>query len=274
MIANPLSGLLSTVQLIGLVASIAVLGAASISDLKTREVSNRYWMIYGPVGLGLFIAQLFISENWVVVAVSGGVTVGIALALFYLGIVGGADSKALMCLGLAMPVLPSFVAPYWQAPFAFYPFPIAILVNSFLLSIAAGIFIVARNLIGKLNGKGQLFQGFEKESILRKALILFTSYKTSFTMLAARPYLYPAEQVDMAGSEPIRHFRIVSSAEEDRGKLVSELEPYKAQGLFSDGVWVTPGLPHLVFMLGSLIVSIVLGDLLMWAFTRMVGYQI
>jgi preflagellin peptidase FlaK len=266
------TGLLATVQLTGIIVSLAVLAVASVSDLRTREVSNYYWLFYGPIALTLFLAQILTSDNWFIVGVSGGITIVIAFVMFQVGLVGGADSKALMCLGLAMPALPSFIAPYWQSPFAFYPFPIVVLVNSFLLSISAGLFIMGKNLFVRARSGG-LFRGFERESLLRKALVIFTSYKTSFSLLRTRPYLYPAEQVDLVDSKPVRHFRLVSSVEQERNEMVSELEPYTAQGLYSDGVWVTPGLPHLIFILGSLVVSLVLGDLLMWVFTRMVGYQ-
>jgi prepilin signal peptidase PulO-like enzyme (type II secretory pathway) len=241
--------------------------------LKTREVSNQYWMVYGPLALVLFVGQLLSSDSWVTISISAGVTIFVAFVLFQLGIVGGADSKALMCLGLAIPVPPIFITPYWQSPFAFYPFPMVILINSLLLSVTAGLFILARNTVLRVKSHGKLFNGFEKESILRKILVMFTSYKTSFNLLRTRPYLYPAEQVDLIDSKPVRHFHLVSSVEEERNELVSKLEPYTAQGLYSDGVWVTPGLPHIIFILGSLLVSIILGDLLMWVFTRMVGYQ-
>ncbi len=75
----------------------------------------------------------------------------------------------------------------------------------------------------------------------------------------------------MTESEPVRHFRLVANAEEDREKLILGLEGYKAQGLFADGVWVTPGLPHLVFVTASLGVVLILGDLLMLAFFKLVG---
>jgi len=131
-------------------------------------------------------------------------------------------------------------------------------------------FVLVKNLMQGASAKG-LFRGFEKESILRKLMILFTSYKTSFNMLESRVYLFPAEQVEVSESKPTRHFRIVSNAEEDREKLISKLEEYKDTGLYSDGVWVTPGLPHLVFVTASLGVVLVIGDLLMWMFFKIVG---
>ncbi len=184
---------------------------------------------------------------------------------------GGADSKAFMCIGLALPVAPSIVTALWQPPLFFYPFPISILVNSFLLSMGLAVVILARNLFRGFSARG-LFHGFEKESIVRKMMILFTSYKTSFSRLESEVYLYPAEQVEVSESVPRRRFRLVANAEEDRDKLVAGLRDYRETGLFSDGVWVTPGLPHLVFVTASLGVVLVLGDLMMMVFFRLVGF--
>jgi hypothetical protein len=131
--------------------------------------------------------------------------------------------------------------------------------------------LLGKNLMARPSAGKGLFQGFEKESILRKALVLLTSYKTSFNVLQSSTHLYPAEQVSVVDSRPVRQLHLVSSVDEERDKLVAGLQGYKDQGLFSDGVWVTPGLPHLVFMTASLIVTVVIGDLLMWLFFRAVG---
>lgn len=264
---------LSTLDITALVLSLGVLGAASFSDLKTREVSNKLWIIYGPIALVLFILRIIVSTDMTKtltdLSIPAGATIVVAFLLFQFGVMGGADSKALMCLGLCLPVSPTFLAPLWSPPFgSFYPFPIAILVNSFLLSLSSIVFLLARNLSQRFrNGKG-FFQGFEAESILRKFMVMFTSYKTTFNVLESKPYLFPAEQVDIVDSQPVRHFHIVSSAETDRDKLVSGLQDYKERGLFSNGVWVTPGLPHLVFMTTSLVVTVFIGDLLMWTFLK------
>src|SRR5215472_3709475 len=262
----------SSIDLAALVVSLGVLVIASLSDLKTREVSNRFWIVYAPLAAAFFVARIIISPDAALIfLVSAAATIVVSFLLFQFGAMGGADSKALMCLALAIPVAPSFLLPLWQAPLVFYPFPIAILVNSFLLSISMMFILLGKNLLSRSgNGKG-LFQGFEKESILRKALVLLTSYKTSFNVLQSSTHLYPAEQVAVVDSKPVRQLHLVSSVEEEREKLVAGLSGYKDQGLFSDGVWVTPGLPHLVFMTASLVVTVVIGDLLMWLFFRAVG---
>jgi len=263
----------SSVDLAALLVTMGIFIAASMSDLKTREISNKFWLVYGPIaGLIFALRLVFAPETIPILLVSGGATIVVAFLLFQFGVMGGADSKAMMCLALALPVAPSFLTPLWQAPFIFYPFPIAILVNSFLLSIGSTVFLLAKNMVQRASVGRGLFQGFERESILRKALVLLTSYKTSFNALQSKVYLYPAEEVSVVDSKPVRQFHLVASAAEERDKLINGLESYKEQGMFSDGVWVTPGLPHLVFLTASLLVTAVVGDLMMWLFFRAVGY--
>jgi preflagellin peptidase FlaK len=260
-------------DLAALLLTVGVFIAASLSDLKTREISNKFWLVYGPGALLVFALRVvFVPDALPILLVSAGATIVVAFLLFQFSVMGGADSKALMCLALALPVAPSFLAPFWQSPFVFYPLPIAILVNSFLLSIGSAVFLLARNLFQRASAGRGLFQGFERESILRKILVMLTSYKTSFNSLQSKVYLYPAEEVSVVDSKPVRQFHLVASAAEERDKLVSGLESYKQQGMFSDGVWVTPGLPHLVFLTASLLVTLVVGDLMMWLFFRAVGY--
>ncbi len=265
----------STIDVIGLILTIGVLAAASVSDLRTREVSNKVWLIYAPVGAALLLVRIFVASDMVKtmtdLAIPAATTFIVAFLLFQFGVMGGADCKALMSLGLCLPTFPSFLTPIWSAPFgSLYPFPIAVLVNSFLLSTTSALFLLARNFGQKVRLKARFFQGFEKESIFRKLLILLTSYKTTFSVLESKPHLYPVERVEVVDSKPVRHFHLVSSAETDRDHLISGLQNYKDQGLFSDGVWVTPGLPHLVFLTASLVVTVFIGDLLMWLFFRTV----
>src|SRR2546429_582120 len=253
--------------------TIGVFIAASLSDVKTREISNKFWLVYGPGAALVFALRIILAPDALpILAVSAGATIVVAFLLFQFSVMGGADSKAVMCLGLALPVSPSFLAPFWQPPFVFYPFPIAILVNSFLLSIGSAVFLLARNLFQRASAGRGLFQGFERESILRKVLVMLTSYKTSFNALQSKVYLYPAEGVSVVDSKPVRPFHLVASAADEWDKLTTGFDRYKEQGMFSDGVWVTPGLPHLVFLTASLLVTLVVGDLMMWLFFRVVGY--
>src|SRR5260370_40864023 len=119
----------SSIDLAALIISLGVLIVASLSDLKTREVSNRFWIIYAPIAAVLFIGRIVFSpDTAAILLVSAAATIVVTFLLFPFGAVGGAASKALMYIALALPVAPAVLSRPWQGPPVFYPFPIAILV--------------------------------------------------------------------------------------------------------------------------------------------------
>lgn len=123
-----------------LMVCFALLGFASWQDLKKREVSNRVWKVFAPVGVSLSLLQLLVFDlgTWDLYLFSIGVSFLLSVALFYLGVFGGADSKALMCLSLTFPY-----APYtlYTAAATLNLFPVTILINSFVCAVA-GVFSV------------------------------------------------------------------------------------------------------------------------------------
>src|SRR5438094_9092439 len=117
-----------SLELVALLLTVGVFIAASLSDLKTREISNKFWLLYGPAAALVFALRIiFAPDAFPLLAVSAGATILVAFLLFQFSVMGGADSKALMCLGLSLPVSPSFLDPFWQPPpgLVFYPLPIA-----------------------------------------------------------------------------------------------------------------------------------------------------
>ena len=45
-----------------IILSLSVLLYSSWSDYKTREVSNRVWMLYAPTALALILAELLMYD--------------------------------------------------------------------------------------------------------------------------------------------------------------------------------------------------------------------
>src|SRR5213596_4098010 len=163
-----------SLDLAALLVTAGVFIAASMSDLKTREISNRFWIVYGPVAGLVFALRMFIAPDLIpIFFVSTIATILVSFLLFQFGVMGGADSKAMMCLALALPVAPSFLAPLWQPPsgLVFYPFPIAILVNSFLLSIGSAVFLLARNLIRRASAGREYLKGSYTKYSLERLLV-------------------------------------------------------------------------------------------------------
>ena len=234
---------------------------ASWSDYKTREVSNKVWVILGPLALALTAFQFLIYCPQLLFSylLSFVITSALAIAIFYAGGFGGADAKALMCIALALPVYPEYLLP--QPAGLFSPlFPLTIFTNSVLLGALSVFYALFRNLLWKVRNKGGIFEGLETESFGRKILALFSGYKVKISKLE-RGHMYPLEDVDVNDKGEIKRKLLVFPKDEEREEIVARiLENVKEESL-DGGVWVTPGLPLLIFVTAGLIIALAYGDI-------------
>jgi preflagellin peptidase FlaK len=237
---------------------------ASWSDCKTREVSNKVWVILGPLALALTAFQFLVYSSQpfqflLSYVLCFTITSGLAIAIFYAGGFGGADAKALMCIALALPVYPSHLLP--QPPGFVSPlFPITIFTNSVLLGALSVFYALFRNLLWKVRNRGGVFEGLETESVGRKILALFSGYKVKISKLE-KGHMYPLEDVDVNDEGEIKRKLIVFPKDEEREEIVARiLENVKKERL-DGGVWATPGLPFLIFITAGLIIALAYGDI-------------
>jgi len=248
--------------------SVAFLLYASWRDYKTREVSNRVWAFYAPTALFLSLAELLLYEpsKLPLFGLSFGVTAAFAIILFYSGGFGGADSKALMCIALALPfstetlltpILASGVSPLSQNLF-----PLTIFTNSVLFAAASGIYMILRNLIQRVATVKKLFEGtLTNESIGKKILVMMTGYKIPIAKLKEKWHIYPMEDIDDNNENPLKRKLVVVPRDEGRNEIVERLSTAVDTGKISDRVWATPGLPMLIFVTMGLIAALLFGDL-------------
>jgi preflagellin peptidase FlaK len=246
--------------------SIAFLLYASWSDYKTREVANRVWAIYAPSALFLSLAELLIYEpsKLPFFGLSFGVTAAFAIVLFYSGGFGGADSKALMCIALALPFSTEtlFTPISGVSPLSQNIFPLTIFSNSVLFAAASGLYMLLRNLIQRVAAGEKLFEGsLATESIGKKILVMITGYKVSVAKLKEKWHVYPMEDVDDNGENQLKRKLVVVPRDEGRNEIVERLSKAVDTGKISDHVWATPGLPMLIFVTIGLIVALLFGDL-------------
>jgi preflagellin peptidase FlaK len=237
---------------------------ASWSDYKTREVSNKVWVIMGPVALVLtgfqFLAfssqplQLLISY-----CLSFAITSALAITVFYVGGFGGADAKALMCIALALPVYPSHLLPQ---PLGFVSplFPITIFTNGVLLGALSVFYAISRNILWKLKNRKQIFEGIEKESFGRKILALISGYKVKVSKLE-KGHLFPLEDVEMDDEGNKKRKLLVYPDYEEREEIIARITENVVNEKLGGGVWATPGLPLLIFITAGLITAIGYGDI-------------
>jgi preflagellin peptidase FlaK len=246
--------------------SLIVLFYASWSDHKTREVSNRVWAIYAPIALMLTLSEVLLFEQSQLpfYALSFGITTGIALLLFYVGGFGGADSKAFICIALALPFAPvALFTPLLAdaiSPTSQIMFPITIFGNGVLFAAASCIYMILRNLIWHKKTRTKMFPGtLASESIGKKFLVLITGYKMSISKVKEKWHIFPMEDIDNQDVNLKRKLVIVPH-DEGREKIVERLSKAVQESKIDSYVWATPGLPMLIFVTLGLVVALFLGD--------------
>lgn len=263
-----------TFEMIFVVARIAFTAAiliyASWSDFKTREVSNRVWVIYAPIALALSLSEflLFDPSKLLLFGLSAGLIVGLAFLLFYTGGFGGADSKALMCIAVALPFAPTFFSPIFGiSPTSQFIFPLTIFSNGVLFAAATGIYMVGRNVFWHKKMGKKMFTGtLAEESIGKKILVLITGYRVPIAKLQAKWHVFPME--DYKDSENCSERKlVVVPHDEGRNEIVDRLSTAAKLGKIDNYVWATPGLPLLIFITLGLFVALVFGDVI-WLLVR------
>jgi archaeal preflagellin peptidase FlaK len=245
-----------------------ILVYASWSDYKTREVSNRVWVVYAPIALALSLAEflLYAPSQLPLFGLSVAVTVGFAFLLFYTGAFGGADSKAFMCIALSLPFFPiALITPLIAdglSPLSQIIFPITILTNGVLLAAASALYLLIRNLARKASTGQALFEGtLAKESVGKKALVLLTGQKFSLATLKAKWHVYPMEDVVENAEGEVERKIMILPKDEGRDEVVARLSRAAEAGKISSTVWATPGLPMLIFVTVGFVLALFVGDI-------------
>jgi preflagellin peptidase FlaK len=248
-----------TLDVVGLAASFTFLIYSSWSDIVSREVSDRVWMIFYPVGIVLIAIRLIAqSGSWLEITLSVAITVAISLLLPFLGLWGGADGKSLICLALMNPVIPAFARSL--LPIVDPLFPVVVFSNAYVASLLALLYPVQRNL--RMRRRHSLFEGLEHESVLHKAMALLTGYQVPIDQLESNPNLFLLESIHSEESAVRRRFEFDFRVDLDHSKELAEIKRAASLGLIRGGVWVSPGLPFLVFVTFGLGISMLLGDVI------------
>ncbi len=261
-----------------IVVSLGFLLYASLSDYRTREVSNRVWAIYAPIGLSLSLAEFLLSDpgKLPLFGLSVGITSAIAILLFYSGGFGGADSKALMCIALALPFFPEILAPVFAegiSPLAQNIFPFTIFSNSILVAAVSVIAMLLVNAKWRMVSGRKIFEGtLANESLGKKILVLMTGYKMPLKRLQEKWHIYPMEDVieENADQTAVTRKLVIMPRDEGREEIVERLSQAAASGKIDSNVLASPGLPMLIFVTIGLIISLIFGDVV-WLLIRFVA---
>jgi len=235
---------------------------ASWSDYKTREVSNTVWMVFAPLALALTSVQFlaFSRESLTTFVLSFVSTSVLSIVLFYAGAFGGADAKALICLALALPLYPVVIQPLFGliSPI----FPITVFSNAVLLAVVSVFYSIARNCLWRLRTGKRLFEGLEDASLGRKMLTFLCGYRIDITELEKAEHSYPLEDISTTDAGESKRRLLVFPKDEERMEIVNRISKAAKEGKLPKEIWITPGLPMLIFITVGLIVALFLGDIL------------
>jgi preflagellin peptidase FlaK len=237
----------------------------SVLDLRTREVPDKVWLVYGLLAGFLTAARLLTEPSLLILTLASiGVTCLVSFGLLYFGLFGGADAKAIICLGLALPLIPSSPQPLIGYLHPFFPFVVVIV--GFVCSASVALWLGLRNFVAYLKRGREMFAGLEQESAWRKAMAGLTGYPADVSKLRSTIYLYPIEKVVDGADGAQRRFNLFFSAETDRAQMVSEFIESLGKVGSPSNIWVSPGLPMLLFIFVGLVITLVFGDLIFSAF--------
>jgi len=236
---------------------ITMLLIGSYYDIKKREIDDWVWLLSLPA-LAVSLYYLYtgaLGSGYAVWAVGLGIVLVLSLALYYLGLFGGADAKALVAIAASIPNgAPPFVS---QIPI----FALTVLDNAVVLSVFYAIILIARNLLRAVLAK-DYFGRYDTAPIHVKLALLISDKSSAKYYLEHSYKLFLSEKVSVDSQGCLRFevspwkLGIVDDAEPFIRDLVSKgiLKP-------QDELWVSTGLPLVVFMFLGVMLTPVLHDL-------------
>lgn len=229
-----------------------MLSIGAYYDLKTREVDDRLWLVFGAAGLVLYAFEYVsgATADLQMILVSVSLTAAVAVALYRYGFFGGADAKALVAVTVILPVYHPLM------PFYVHPLTgITVLTNAVLFALVVPIYNALNNLVKVARGE-RIFEGFEEERMWRKALACFVGTPSN--------------------KQEISHHAVIECpAGEGKKRFSFRLDYDKDDDSYSDRscykvsrMWLSQSLPFLVFMLVGFLVTVLFGDMLLQLLQR------
>jgi len=208
-------------------------------DLKERRVPNRLWKYMLAVFIPIDVVEYLVFRYDLTFAlIQFAVMFAFSYFLYVIGAYGGADAKAFIVLAIAFPVYPEI----WTFPLinkGFGVFAFSTLSNSVIFSPAILLYMFVRNVV--------------REG-LSVQFYYFIGYRVDVANVPQFHNLL--EYIDENG----KLVRLKRGVEPD-DEMLQRLKKAKERGEI-EKVWVTPGLPFLVFITIGFFVSVVLGDVL------------
>jgi len=244
----------------------------AILDVKYREVEPKVWVVFGvPLTLitmyevyDMILGGTSIFLLSILMGISIGVTCGIMFVLAYMELMGGADFFAILVISLAHPWKP-FNTYLNILPF----FPLSLLANSAVLAVTPAIYHLIVNIL-KYRRAFKIVEGtpWEKTvlAFIGKPMKVADFLKTKFTYV-----LESYECINDSFKRTLRlNFKVSEEPEDDRRRIQELVN--KGVLKAEDFIWTTEGLPMLLPILLGYILTLTIGDFIMYLIVEILHY--
>ncbi len=251
--------LVTLFDILRVLLSVALLIYVSYKDIKTREVNDIIWLVFGALGVIINLFEIFNgSLDIVTVGITLVITVGFAFLTGYLGLFGEADLLAFIVLGLLNPRLPSL--GFNQLLFPSVIFTLSVITNSILFGTLS-IFVVLIYNISSLT-RVNVFNDYKKINLLEKVVLLATGVNKKIGEIRGPPFEYPLEKIDEDQAVHVVLRPDFSNDEEANNTL------RKLNEIGRKRVWISYGLPFLLFLGVGYFATLFLGDILLFFISK------
>lgn len=229
-------------ELIRVVVALVMFAIATYFDLKNREVSDMLWIVFAVAAGIIYVFDFPASfDEGIRIMISMTLTAAVAYGIYKSGLFGGADMLALITLSGLVPLYYGNTVSGLGGT-AFHGFaPIIVLTNAIVLSVTHVIFNIIRNLVYYSRHSGTLFEGLESEPALSKVFAIMVGHRSGNPK-----YAFPIERT------------VNGKKKFDFALKNAETAEYETR----KDVWVTSGIPFLIYFTAGLVMMILVGDIL------------
>lgn len=248
-------GLETIYSSIPVVATLITLVVASFYDLRTREIKEIIWI---PALIVSAIFTYFVTKPSMLVFIFSIIPAALVFILMLLGLIGGADFLAMLLIGISTPLLNVL------------PIPLLTLLYSALIPSALVIYNLLINTVKYLNEYRKL-----ECTNTSKWLLLLLGRPTKVRDFMRSKFMYPLTIFRCRPKKCEVICRSSFDINEDFKDHVNQVSAYLSSGYLSedDYVWVTPALPHILFItIGYLLALITPGQLIYNAFNSVLSF--
>ncbi len=242
-------------ELIPISATLITLTVATYYDLRTREIAEFIWV---PALLISVLSAYFISKPNVLVIAFSLLPALLLLIFTLLGLIGGADFLAMLLIGLSTPyfnVLPISLLTLLYSTLI----PSTLVIRNFVLNL-----VKYRNLYEKLDcGKTP------------KWPLLFLGKPIKVEAFLKSKFMYPLTVFKCGPKNYSVVCRASFDINEDSREHVNQVSMCLNKGYLKadDRIWVTPALPHILFItIGYVLALITPEGLIYETFSLILGF--